>query len=577
MNIKMKHFLIIVVCAIFSNCRLLSQNIGEILYLYDNAISNWESSSPKALPYFEKLYDQIEPLYNKYYTNNLKISEEIHKISRNYIRFMNEYYLKGFGGKQYIENAWKMSQSLKGYEALKEYNTLMLLNLNNRELLEMIDSTDLYNYSELRRINKIVDIQTKNILFLETPTIKEIQDRLQGDDLYLSFSFSLNERSFFIVTISKKDVNVHKSKMTTYELFNRIAVVKGIITKDNDLVTVGNLNLSLKGLDSAETLEDNLRPLEMEINKAIGKYRVNNIIVENDIIISQIPFDVLKSNTVPFYKKYHISYVPNASYYVKLQSGSDSSRTIVGISPELNEEDIIIEQEIELLKGLPYAKIMADCSKDEFLTFISEDRSYDIFHLSSHFNKEYLSREIEKIEINGMSYYLENLSKKEGYFSFGDSHVSVQDVFSHNRSKAKTLVLSGCETATSDDVLSIINPLWDYELEDGEKPIVDESHHGEEISMNMMIKLLINQGCYCNSTKSFDNLFLMAISFSPQHVIAFQNIVGQESSWNFFNEFYINYQECHDTKQAFFQTKRSLMELEDSHFYDYASIILVCK
>ena len=568
----MKKFLVAMVGVFISSYVLSSQNIIEIMNLYSNAINNWNSSSPKALPYFEKLYDQIEPLYNRYYTNNLNLPEEIHKVSRNYIRFMNEYYIKGFGGKQYIENAWKMSQALKGYEALKEYNTLMFLNYNDKGLLDIIDTTDVYDYGELRKLNKLVELKTGNNLFLETPSIKEIQDKLQNDGLYLSFSFSLNDRSFFITTITKTDFNVHKSKMTTYELFNRIAIIKGIIADDSDLVTMGTLNFAIKGLAGSDKLEDILRPIELEINKAIGKYRVNNLIVENDIIISQIPFDIFKSNSVPFYKKYHISYVPNASYYIKLHGTSASSQSVVGISPELDEEDIIIEQEISILRDQCNAETLTNCSRDEFLSFVNENHNLDVLHLSSHFNKEHMTREIEKVEINGEDYYLGRFSKNEGYFSFGDNTVSIQDILFHNRSKAKTLVLSGCETATSDDVISIINPLLSYDIgDDG----ISESEGGKEINIDLAINVMANLGCYCNNTKSFDNLFLMAISFSPQYIIAFQNNVGQESSWKFFNEFYMNYQDCHDTKQAFFQTKRSLMELEDSSYYDYASIILV--
>ena len=571
----MKRFLVAALGFLFSLCNLFSQNMGEIYSLYENAVINWTSSSPKALPYFEQLYEHIEPLYNRYYTNNLNFSSEIHKVSRNYIRFMNEYYTKGFGGKQYIENAWKMSQAIKGYESLKEYNALKLLNLNDEELMEMIDTTDVYDYNELRKLNKFVDTRTNHTLFLETPTIKEVQDKLHSDDLYLSFSFSLNDRSFFIITISKTSFNVHRSQMTTFELFNRIAVLKGLMTNNAVLVITGNLNMSLKGLSGSNEFDENLRPLETEINKAIAKYRFNNLIVENDIIISQIPFDILKINNVPFYKKYRITYVPNASYYVLFNGASDSSQDIVGISPELKEEDITIEQEINILSDIPRAKTLTNCSKDEFISFIGEDHSFDVLHLSSHFNKEFLSREIEKIEISGNDYYLSNLSKKEGFFSFGDNTVTIQDIFSQNRSKAKTLVLSGCETATSDDVLSIINPFWFYDLyefENGEKINVDES-----VTANMTISLMSNQGCYCNNTKSFDNLFLLAISFDPQYIIAFQNEVDQESSWKFFNEFYMNYEDCHDTKQAFFQTKRSLLDLEDSRLYDYASIILVSK
>ena len=573
----MKRFLAAVIFTLLSNWSLSSQDIGEILNLYTNACINWTSSSPKALPYFERLYDQIEPLYNRYYTNNLHYGDEIHKISRNYIRFMNEYYTKGFGWKQYIENAWRMSQALKGYESLKEYNTLMLHNLNDEGLLEMIDTTDVYDYSELRKLNKVVDLRTKNSLFLETPSIKEIQDILHSDDLYLSFSFSLNDRSFFIITISKTDFNVHRSKMTTVELYNRIAVIKGIMTQDDDLVANGKLNLSFKEIECSDKLDENLRPLEVEINKAIAKYRVNNLIVENDIVISQIPFDLLNNNNVPFYKRYHITYVPNASYYLKLHNSSGSSKAIVGISPELNEEDILIEQEIDILKDISDAKTLTKCSRDEFLTYISEGHNLDVLHLSSHFNKENLTREYERIEINGTDYYLANLSKTEGYFSFGESGVTIPDIFAHNRSSAKTLVLSGCETATSDDVLSIINPLWFVGLDEDEKQSVKESEDGKELMASLSLSFLVNQSCYCNSTKSFDNLLLLALSFSPEYIIAFQNVVSQESSWKFFNEFYMNYQDSQDTKQAFFQTKRSLMDLDDSRFYDYASIILVSK
>lgn len=573
----MKKYLIVVVWVFFSNNYIFSQNISKIISIYEDAVYNWETSSKRALPFFEELYYQIEPLYNRYYTNDLSIGDEIHKVSRNYIRFMNDYYIKGFGGKQYIENAWNMSQTIKGYEALKEYNALRLFNLNNKELLETINKTNIYDYNELRKLNELINIQTNNTLFLEIPTIKDIQNKLRNDELYISFNFSLNDRSFYIISISKTDVVVHKSKITTFELFNRIAVIKGIISKDNNLVTIGKLNLSAKGLASSDKLDENLRPLEKEINQTINKYKVNNIIIENDIIISQIPFDLLKSNNVPFYKKYHITYIPNASYYFKLHNTSDFSQTIVGISPKLNEEDILIGEEIKILKELYNANNLINCSKDDFLSYIKENRNLDILHISSHFNKELLTREIEKIEINGSYYYLDKLSKKEGYFSFGDDNVSIQDIFSKNQTKVKTLVLSGCETATSDDVLSIINPLLDFETENGEKLNVNELKSGEELSINFPINVLINQGCYCNNTKSFDNLFLMAISFSPQYIIAFQNIVSQEYSWKFFNEFYLNYQNCQDTKQAFFHTKRSLMDLEDSGYYDYASVILVCK
>ncbi len=573
----MKKFLIVVVWVFFSNTYTFTQNLSKIISIYEDAVYNWETSSKLALPFFEDLYYQIEPLYNRYYTNDLSIGDEIHKVSRNYIRFMNDYYIKGFGGKQYIENAWKMSQTIKGYEALKEYNTLRLFNLNNKELLEIINKTNIYDYSELRKLNELIDKQTNNTLFLEIPTIKEIQNKLQNEELYISFNFSLNDRSFYIITISKTDVDVHKSKITTYELFNRIAVIKGIIAEDNDLITIGKFNMTAKGLDCTDKLDDNLRPLEMEINQAIKKFKVNNIIVENDIIISQIPFDLLKSNNVPFYKKYQITYVPNASYYIKLRNASDSSQTIVGISPKLSKEDILIEEEINILKELYNANNLTNCTKHDFLSYIRENRNLDILHISSHYNKELLTREIEKIEINGRYYYLDKLSKKEGYFSFGDDNVSIQDIFSHNQTKVKTLVLSGCETATSDDVLSIINPLFDFETENGKNLSVNESKNGEKLSINIPISVLINQGCYCNNTKSFDNLFLMAISFSPQYIIAFQNIVSQESSWKFFNEFYLNYQDCQDTKQAFFRTKKSLLNLEDSGYFDYASVILVCK
>ena len=574
----MKKILFVVVGCFFPYFYLLSQNIIEINKLYNNACNIWESSSKQALPFFEKLYYQIEPLYNRYYTNNYIISDGIHKVSRNYIRFMNEYYIKGFGGKQYIEYAWKMSQAIKGYESLKEYNALMLLNFKNNELIDIINNTDIYDYSELRKLNEFVGQHTNNILFLETPTIQEVQNKLHNDDLYISFNFSLNDRSFYIISISQTDVDVYKSKITTYELFNRIAVLKGIINEDDNLINIGNLNLSAKGLYSTDKFDENLRPIEKEINQAIKKYSKKNLIIENDIIISQIPFDLLQKDSLPFYHKYNITYVPNASYYVKLHNTMNYSKTIVGISPELNKEDIIMEQEIKILKDVYNANILTKCSRDIFLSFLKENHCLDILHLSSHFNREFLTRELEKIEINGKKYYLDKLSSKEGgYFSFGDSNVSIQDIFSQNQSKAKTLILSGCETATSDDVLSIINPLFDYEIENGKELSIDESDNDGKRNINLQIYSIINQGCYCNNTKSFDNLFLLAISFSPQYIIAFQNNVHQASSWKFFNEFYLNYQKFQDTKQAFFNTKCSLMDLNDANYLDYASIILVCK
>ena len=502
----MKKFFIALMCIFISNYHLLSQNISEIFSLYENAVYNWESSSKLAKPYFEKLYYQIEPLYNRYYTNNLSIGDEIHKISRNYIRFMNDYYIKGFGGKEYIENAWKMSQTLKGYEALKEYNALMLLDPKNEELLNVINNTDIYDYEELRKLNKYIDIQSKQTLFLEIPTIQEIQNKLQNDDLYISFNFSLNDRSFYIILISPQNVDVYKSKITTYELYNRIAIVKGIMNDENNLINIGCINLSAKGLDGTNTLDKNLSILEAEINQAIKKFSAKNIIIENDIIISQIPFDLLHSNNVPFYKKYNITYVPNASYYIKLHNttSSNSSQDIVGISPEINEDDIIMEQEINILKDLNNASVLTNCSRDEFLSFINENHSLDILHISSHFNKEVLTRDIEKIEIDGKNYYyLDKLSKEEGCFAFGDNDVSIQDILTHNHSTAKTLVLSGCETATSDDVLSIINPIWNWEKDQDDK--VSDDGNGMEI--NLLLSLITNQGCYCNSTKSFDNLF----------------------------------------------------------------------
>lgn len=545
-----------------------AQNINEINYLYSSAVQNWNSSSKTALPFFEKLYYQIEPLYNKYYTNNIVLNDEIHKMSRNYIRFMNEYYLKGLGGKEYIAKAWQMSQTIKSFEALKEYNTLRLLKSNSEVILDSINKENTFDFESLRKLNAYVETKTNNSLFLESPAIQEIQEKLKNDDVYLSFNFSLNDRSFYIISITKKSYDVYKSKITTYELFNRIVLIKGIIEKNDKLISNSKINLEAKGYKFTDDINNNLNAIGKEINQVLQKYIVNKIIVENDIIISQIPFDLLKTNNnVSFYNQYQITYVPNASYYTKLfNKNIQYSQNIIGISPKIQNKDNEIEEEVQIIKDIiTDAKTYTNCSSTAFLNLLKDSKSYDIMHLSSHFNKDISTSEIEKVQINGKDYLLNQLSIKDGYFSFEDKKISIKDIFSQNEIKVKTLILSGCETATSDDILSITNPLIFSNVEN------------ENNKINLNSTFLINQGCYCNNTKSFDNLILTAMPFYSQYIIAFQNSISQEYSWKFFNEFYLNYKLLNDTKSAFFTTKKSLMNLNDSGYYDYSSIILISK
>lgn len=471
---------------------------------------------------------------------------------------MYEYYLKGFGGKQFIEKGWAMSQSLKSYEALRDYNTLQFLKINDRDIFKKIESTNTYNFHSLAQLNSDLSKHITSNLFLQTPTIKNIQSRLSSEDLYIAFSFSLNARSFFIVSISKTNFNVYKSKITTFELFNRIAVVKGKIEGNERVALIGKTNLLAHGFTNCESISENLSVIQSEINQVLKFQSKRNLIIENDIGIAQIPFDVLRTpKQVDYYSTYKISYVPNATYFFQNRSERRyKSDRVIGISPtpRKKDEDDEIGGEISLIKeNFPNADVIKQCDSKQFFSIIDQGKEYSIFHISSHFNKDTTTSSLDKTKINEREVYLLKLSKKDGYFAFGDSKISVKDIFLHNNSKTRLLILSGCETATSDDFLSAINPL-NFQNED---------------------LYVFNESCYCNKTMSFDNLILMGITFNPEYIIAFQNAVLQEYSWKFFNEFYQNMFKTKDVNTAFYKTKRDLMSLNDKGYYHYASIILI--
>jgi CHAT domain-containing protein len=485
---------------------------------------------------------------------------------------MYEYKLK-FHDDKGVEKGWMMSQTIKNFEALRNYNKSVFakLFLSNQALKTKIENTDTYDITELHALNNYCEkLDLSNKLFLHPPTIKELQQNLLPNELYISFSFSLNDRSFLIIKIKKNSSEVLKSKITSFELINRIALIKGIFEKDSSLIINAAVNLSRTTENIPQTdLSTNLSVLEKTLVDAIGISPNEKLIIENDIFISQVPFDILKNSRTNRYliQDNDITYTPNAEYFLKLRKKNKplvfSSVLAMAPSEKKGEQEIVDEVQ-NISQSFPKtSEIETNITRSKFLQIISQNKNFDIIHLSSHYRKQFIDNTTKQTPVEITGYNVQQLEKPKGvyFFELNGTSVFAEDILEVNKLSTSLLILSGCETAASDDVLGVIQPIalaWK-----------------ENRSVNDSTYIILNGGCYCNSTESFSNLSLTSLPFGAKYTIAFQNKISLQASEQFFGQFYEYLNKFNDVPKAFRLTKLSFLNSLDENEFDHFLIILI--
>ena len=567
-------------------------DVKGINFYYSSAVKNWTTSSHLANPYFDSLSYIIQPIYNKYNIYDIEIPPELNFMSRNYIRFMYEYYWK-FNILNGLENGWRLSQSLKNYSTLKYYNNYELARETDSPINKRIrKTTNIFNFEDWDSLNKDLSKYSENTnIFISPPTIKELQQKLNYNEVYLSFSFSLNERSFYILKITKNSQKVIKSDITSFEFINRIALLKGLFEKDDDLIipALTNLNTFSKDKNISLNLELNIQPnlqiLQKEILEKIKIDKDDKIIIDNDIFTYLIPFDLLKN---PLTNRYliednQISYVPNAEYFMKLRNviKPTSYKTVLAFSSSGHESNVGFDNEIDLIKDFfsePNRSIFKNIDKNEVLNTFKKPSKYDVIHISTHFKREVDNSIVvdqlkDNYELEGFNFSPIIHPKGKYYFELGNTKLYPSDIITKNNSSTNLLVLSGCESATGDDLLNVIKPIAiGYKLEGNNKNI---DNLNSPPKLTLTTKMLMNGGCYCNSTESFTNLSLISLPFKSKYTIAFQNKISIESSEQFFRQFYEYLSKYNDVHIAFRKTKLEFLNRIESNNYEHFSIILI--
>lgn len=553
-----------------------SKNIDKINTLYSNAITEWNSSSKKALPYFEDLFFEIYPYYNKYYTYEIDSQSfgVLHMMSRQYTRFMYNYSYIGLGRKEHIEKGWKMLQSVKSHYMKKDFNTIQFHIMNNNEVSHLIENTNLCNYNSLITLNNTIKNKVSDILFLDPPSISDVQKNLNEDELYLSFSSSINIRSLYIVAITKTQVKVYKTTKSVTEIYNRTARFKSWLEGDEDLEFHTSITLSNIDDSKTEKHKKDIEVLENELNLILKNYKQTKLYLENDIFISQIPFDILNSwDKKPFFQKFQIKHIPNADFFIYSKTKkSNQSGTILAISPLSNDDEYLVDETNQIENLNLQVENKSAITYNEFLSLIRSNQSYDIIHLSSHFNREkVISVESESFQVGSQTIFPQNYSSTQAYLTFDNKKISPNQILINNKTNTNTLILSGCETANADDIYKVLYPkAFGFDVSKEEK-----EQKKDAIKLNLDLIYYSQGGCYCESATSFDNLLRLAMAFKPKNIIALQNIASQNYLKLFFKEFYINIENGMDVENAFFKTKKDLMALEDDGYYHYASIIYI--
>jgi CHAT domain-containing protein len=203
--------------------------------------------------------------------------------------------------------------------------------------------------------------------------------------------------------------------------------------------------------------------------------------------------------------------------------------------------------------------------KAKFVTLISTRKTYNIIHISSHYKRKEGKSSTNEEPVLSDGYYVQPIKTDKGvyYFDLNGTEAYTEDILSNNNLKTDLLVLSGCETAASDDVLSVIEPV----------AIAWKENPASQQGGLPMIEL--NGGCYCNSTESFSNLSLNSLPFGAKYTLAFQNKISAKASEQFFGQFYENLVKFQDVPKALRQTKLSFLSNIDDNEYDHFLIILI--
>jgi hypothetical protein len=542
-----------------------SQDINRITDTYNIACNRWLESSHKALPFFEKLYYDLQPLYNLYPTTRLQVDSSTHKMARNYAVFMYELYLK-FGISTGVEKAWKLQQSLKGFDAFRLYNrALYSKRYKSPGIDSLLNSPNIFEHGELNKLEYAFEkLLPNNEMFLDVPTIRQVQKQLHPNEVYVSFLFNLNDRHYFSIKIQKNSLKILRSEGTTSELLNRVAFLKGFLKSDELLCAAAEHNLKYVGEKPNPnirlTFKNILSYIQQQLIDPIGLEPGQKLIIENDIFISQVPFDILLNTTS---KKYlvidnEICYVPNASYFLRSRKIPNRHRFLKFLAVSGNSPtNRLIEDDFGALTNYQLdtsSKIVRNANKETFLELISDASDVDVLHISAHFATEQES--LTTTQLSDNSFAFERLSRQ--FFIFAGEECAPSEMLRRCRLQSFLTIMSGCETATSDEIYQTLLLL-------------------RSIQKTGLTGTAVNGPCFCSSTESFSTMCMMALPLRSKYVIATQNKITQEASDQFFRQFYEYLSYYKDVALAFRKTKFEFLNriAEEDYKFDHFSFILI--
>jgi CHAT domain-containing protein len=580
----MKYRILFLILSLFSNIISFGQeelDINSLLTEFNKGMSYWGESptdyynANKALSNYEKSINSI------YQTNPLLGTDFVKSIdniftspNRRFIRFMfncnsnNPSFAKSINSKS---RAWNMLQRQKSFYSRFFTVTGLYLKLSEEDkqkannlfiaLDKINDPIEIVNQNNL--INEVIDgysLYSQNIT-----SINQLQEKLNTNDVYLSFLFTDNARAVYIWEIKKNEEKVYKLKINSAELFIRIEMIKAHMEDDNKyfnyLKTVltneknrySRDRRATSFLNDGYTLTASINALSRELISPLNINNSSNIIIEVDQNISNLPFDILRNiKGKELYKFHTITYTTSANiFYKHTDKPIVTELKYIGFGNSNKGELEIANDEIENSATIFNKKsVNINSSETNIYNKLNNDR-YDIVHFSSHSSINMLATKMSYTDENLKVIKFTKIEREIGLL-FGkdlenDGYMQPKEIFLNikKRNNQPLLLLSSCEIAPSLNIKRFL----------GLEIILSKDIKNAFIEKSNIPKDPLMGGCVCSFSESSSGLISSFSGVGFRDIIATQWKVDAVFANHFANVFFEYYKKLQSPSIALKKTK----------------------